>query len=161
MSLEENNDLIEKEGKLSNFVKKTKNIILDHKVISIIIAAVLLFCVIGLPIILSKNSKLTGNDLKAYELIVKYSKDFKDPSSVRVISGYLGKDSYYFVLSAKNGFGARSTEACMIWTYNGKEKLDIIDKTSSLYVKGLFEYTTCFDADKVNAALDKKWKNVT
>ena len=118
---------------------------------------------ISVPIIIN-NNKLSGDDLLAYNLIVENSTQFYDPSSVRIVSGciYYDKEEKstagWFVISAKNGFGARKTEEYFMMLYNNGEKYAVkaetIKSTSNLYYK-----TDELNIDKINKKLDNKWKS--
>ena len=84
-------------------VKKTKIVAV------IVAAAAVLMIVIGA--VYFKNNTLTGDDKVAYELVYQAATNFKNPSSVRLVSGTLGveKDCLFCGISATNGFGARTS----------------------------------------------------
>ncbi len=73
-------------------------------------AAAALLLIIGIFYV--KNNVLFGDDKKAYDMIVEAADNFRNPSSVRLVSGTLGvdKDCLFVGISATNGFGARGTE---------------------------------------------------
>jgi hypothetical protein len=74
-----------------------------------------------------------GEQLKtAYELIYDVAQSFKNPSSVRLVSGTLGvdKDCMFCGISATNGYGARSTSYYFVMDGWALEEEDDI---SSLY----------------------------
>ena len=48
---------------------------------------------------------LTGDNRKAYDLMVKAAEYFKYPSSVQIVSGEVTEDSMFCVIRAKNSFG--------------------------------------------------------
>ena len=48
---------------------------------------------------------LTGDNRKAYDLMVKAADYFKYPSSVQIVSGTVSDDSMFCVIRAKNSFG--------------------------------------------------------
>lgn len=48
---------------------------------------------------------LTGDNRKAYDLMVKAAEYFKYPSSVQIVSGEVSDDSMFCVIRAKNSFG--------------------------------------------------------
>ena len=76
-----------------------------------IIAVIIIALILGAMAI--QGPILTGDDKIAYELILDASKQFKSPSSVRVVSGTVytseGESVVWCGISAINGFGARST----------------------------------------------------
>ena len=114
------------------------------------------------------KTRLKGDDRVVYELIYEASFCFKDPSSVRVQSGHFGydeeEDEYYgwFAISAKNGYGARSTGYYYVGYLDGEIfAADLEDEniySSDLDFRWAKE-TDNFDADAVNEALAQRWKN--
>lgn len=85
---------------------------IPYIIVTIILILVFLFC--GF---FYYNNALWGNDKIAYDLVLLYAHNFKDPTSVRVVSGRAGAGSeendfenYAFLrISAKNGFGGVTT----------------------------------------------------
>jgi uncharacterized membrane protein YvbJ len=81
------------------------------KAIIIIVALV----IITISVVMMFQYALFGTNRIAYDLIVKYAYSFKNPASVRVISGEAGDDNesvdeYAFVcLTATNAYGADVT----------------------------------------------------
>lgn len=80
------------------------------KTITIITVAVLAIVAI-MGFIIIRNNVLFGDDRIAYEMIMDVADNFKDPSSVRLVSGELGvdKDCMFCGISANNGWGNRTT----------------------------------------------------
>lgn len=82
-----------------------------------IIIALVLVIALSFGYIAIDGPILTGDDRIAYELILDASKQFKSPSSVRVVSGTVlnakdskdGESCLWCGISAVNGFGARTT----------------------------------------------------
>lgn len=140
-----------------NFIKK-------NKILTGIIVAVVLLLGIGLPLILNSNDKLAGKDLEVYNLILEASYTFKDPSSVRIISGSITQDGEggFFVLSAKNSWGARTTGRYGIARTDDGEVFAMLEEDSGMTFD---EWTGInkkdeFDIDKVNRALKKYWSEL-
>lgn len=73
-----------------------------------------------------KNNVLFGNDKIAYEFIVEYIFTFKEPSSVRLVSGSVHNSdmpqdpSLYCGISATNGYGGRTTSYYLFSTYTSQ-----------------------------------------
>lgn len=158
-------------AKSLNWIKKDKK----HIAFTIVIIIGFLFLCIGVPIIVTtqtqKEEQLVGDDLLAYNLIVEVSYKFKNPSSVRILSGTVVYDeddmetSGWFVISATNGFGARTTSSYFVGHIDGNVfALDEEDATGS--TSYYFDHSTSFFTDtdslnieKINEALDKKWES--
>lgn len=115
----------------------------------------------------NKEKPLTGNDKIAYDLILNASYNFKDPSSVRVVSGMVTEDAGSFVLSATNGFGARGTKYYLI-TEDVVLNLDDEDDIMNLLLfagnqaklsaaKSACEMRDQLDVKSINKALEKYW----
>lgn len=116
-----------------------------------------------------KNSK----EQKCYELMIDVSYEFKNPSSVRILSGtvnyypdtspdYL---SAYLRLSATNGYGA-TTSGYYFCGYSDDGSLFVYDleeygTDNPMYSSSMSKCKVLddFDIDKVNKMLDKKWGN--
>ena len=77
---------------------------------------VAILLIIGLIFI--NQNVLFGKDKVAYDIIVRASTHFKNPGSIRLVSGELGvqNDCLFCGISATNGFGARSTEYYFIFS---------------------------------------------
>ena len=73
------------------------------------VAAIGIIIMILAGVLISQNM-LFGDDKIAYDLIVNVATKFKNPASVRLVSGSVGtdKDCMFAKISATNGFGARS-----------------------------------------------------
>lgn len=71
-------------------------------VLTVVVTVAVLIALVALI-----SSGLYGNDKLAYELIIEVAAQFKDPSSVRLVSGSFDDGDLRCVLSAKNGYGSR------------------------------------------------------
>ncbi|MBR0439131.1 MAG: hypothetical protein IJK00_08425 [Clostridia bacterium] len=104
---------------------------------------VLAIMILLLGIVLVNGGILTGNDKIAYDLIMNVAPKFKNPASIRLVSGVAGTDKddgekYMFCgISAKNGLGVRSTEYYYI-----NDKGTILEEEP--------DYSFYFDTDKLN-----------
>lgn len=113
----------------------------------------IIFAIVGVlviaGIIFAYNNILFGDDKIAYDIVVNASSQFKDPSSVRLVSGTLSLDKDYLFcgISAKNGFGARSTSYYSI-TPNGY----IIENENP---ESIYKTRDELNIDKINKALDR------
>lgn len=109
--------------------------------------AVIIICVF----IIASNT-LTGDDKVAYDLIMTVADDFKNPSSVRLVSGTLSssKDYLFCGISAENGFGARSMSYYSIGD-------GIIFREDSVY--DIFKKKDGLNFEKINRALSNALKN--
>lgn len=114
------------------------------KIIAIALATIIL--VVGF-VIISQNT-LTGDDKVAYEMVLDTANNFKNPSSVRLISGTVGvdKDCLFAGISATNGWGARSTSYYFIMSGGIIEE----DDPTSLY-----KATDKLNIQKINKKLEK------
>ncbi len=140
-----------------NFIKK-------NKILTGIIVAFILLLGIGLPLIFNSNDELAGKDLEVYNLILEVSYTFNDPSSVRIISGWIAQDGEkgFFVLSAKNLLGVRKTGKYFIARLDDGQVYAMEEEVSGMtYVKstGIYKKNE-FDIDKVNRALKKYWSEL-
>jgi len=115
------------------------------KIIAIALAAILL--VVGF-VVISQNT-LTGDDKVAYEIMLEAANNFKNPSSVRLVSGTVGvdKDCLFAGVSATNGWGARSTSYYYI---SGSGWILEEDDATSLY-----KATDKLHIQKINKKLEK------
>ena len=57
---------------------------------------------------------LVGNDKAVFDLVVNCAENFKNPASVRLVSGSYVDGSLFARISAENGFGAHGTDNYMI-----------------------------------------------
>lgn len=114
------------------------------KTIVIALAAILL--IVG-GVVISQNT-LFGDDKVAYEMVLDAADYFKNPSSVRLVSGSVGvdKDCLFAGISATNGLGARSTS----YYYIDGEGLFEDDDPSSFY-----KDTEKLHIKKINRKLEK------
>ncbi|MGL5540088.1 MAG: hypothetical protein ACRDBX_00485 [Erysipelotrichaceae bacterium] len=73
---------------------------------------ILVFALVGVAFGFGSNKGLSGDDKIAYEIVKNVVYKFKDPASVKFVSGSLGldKDILWCGLSATNGFGATVTQ---------------------------------------------------
>ncbi len=116
---------------------------------------------------------LPEKEQKCYELMLDVSREFKNPSSVRIISGefnfYPNTDPDYcsacLKLSASNGYGA-ITSGYYFVGYEDNGNLFIYDLEYygeyDEYINSLIEEcyeTNSFDVKKVNSALAKYWND--
>ena len=124
---------------------------------------VIILLIVGIKAPVGKANKLTGNDLVAYNLISEVSYEFKNPSSVRLVSGEVFYDDEdgewcgWFGLSATNGYGARTVGYYFVGYLDGEIfALDLEDDdfdTSMKYAKTKDQ----LNVEKINNALEKKW----
>lgn len=121
------------------------------------IIAIAAVCIIAIIIVIAavNANVLMGDDKVAYDLIMDVANDFKDPSSVRLVSGTVGvdKDCLFCGISATNGFGARTTSYYFIME----------DTTDTFIVKqddagSLYKSTSNLNTKKINKALEKSLK---
>lgn len=114
------------------------------RIIAIALAAILL--VVGF-VVISQNT-LTGDDKVAYEMVLDAANNFKNPSSVRLVSGTVGvdKDCLFAGISATNGWGARSTSYYFIM---GGAILEEDNPTS------MYKATDKLNIQKINKKLEK------
>lgn len=126
--------------------------------VSYVLAIVLLWNTVRLS-----NSNLSGDDRVAYDLISEVSYEFKNPSSVRLVSGEVLYDEEdcewcgWFTLSATNGFGATTTGYYFVGYLDGEIfALDLEEHGSSSSIR-YAKTQGALDVEKINKALDKKW----
>ena len=136
----------------------------------------------------NKEESLTAREQAIYQLVLDASYKFKNPSSVRVVSGMVTFDEAnaensdkefsnfelqrgyaidgHFRFTATNSFGATISEYYFcgynddgtIFAYNFDTYKNLVP---TVYVK-MVEWaskTDDFDIDKINAALEKKWNS--
>lgn len=103
----------------------------------------------------SKSTKLSENDLRAYNYILEVCYLAKDPSKVEVISGTAGKSLGVFKVSYNDG---EEIYNVLVNNKDGKYEVEKIhDEVVSMY-SDLIYATDSFDASRVNKALKDKWK---
>lgn len=152
---------VSKESPASKVSKKPR-------VLKKFITAIILIC-LTIGGIFAYNNILWGKDKIAYDLIVEYAPSFKDPSSVRLVSGQAGVDDNnkgfgFLCLSAKNGFGATTTGFYFL-NYLGIDDLE--DENEALKSLGIsqnndYMIELCKKRDqlnikKANRALQREW----
>lgn len=120
---------------------------IDAKTKRIIAIAVAVIVLIVGGIVINQNT-LTGDDKIAYEIILDVANNFKNPSSVRLVSGTLGvdKDCIFAGISATNGWGARTTSYYFI---SDGFALEDDDPTA------LYKATDELNIQKINKKLEK------
>ena len=129
-----------------SFGEKLKG--LSKTVKAIIVAGILVIVAAVLGIIITSNA-LTGDDKVAYELLLNAADNFKNPSSVRIISGSVGvdKDCLFCGISATNGFGNRTTS----YYYISDEGWILEKEDASSFYKS----TVDLNVNKINKKLEK------
>jgi len=139
-----NNAVTQVNDAAKNVVEKVK----ANKKTTIIIAAVIVCMLIGITAAAGLGGGLHGDDKVAYELVLDTAYKFKDPSSVRLVSGTVGvdKDCLFCGISATNGFGARTTQYYFIMGDSILKE----DEPSSLYTD-----TSNLNTEKINKKLEK------
>lgn len=109
LKTETNNQKIDDSVDKSIEVEKTNQKSNKLKLIIGIGLAVVIF----LGVFYLSSNTLDANDKIAYDLIIKHSHKFRDPSSVQLVGGVVGsgdEGNYAFLrLSATNGYGARGS----------------------------------------------------
>lgn len=133
------------------------------KILSIVLCIV---CLLG-TISFAGCNNLSVEEKKLYELILDVSYEFKNPQSVRVVSGtcnyYPDVDenyiSAYLRLSAKNGFGAETSGYyfCGHDSEDGKVFCYDLESYGTSYDIKKCNEREDFDIKKINNALDKYW----
>ena len=92
---------------------------LSSKRLYLMIAGICIIAIIVFAV--AKNNTLSANDKIALEFIEDFAYEFKDPSSVRLVSGTVDFPDdlpcLWCGLSATNGFGARTTSYYFFRTY--------------------------------------------
>ena len=106
---------------------------------------------LGLFFVYSSYSEtLKGDDLAAYNIIIEAAPNFKNPASIRLVSGSVSGGTLFCAITAENGFGGKSTE--YYWIDNGTVyNLEEIGETPSLAEKT----TTMLDIALINKHLSK------
>ena len=137
----------------------------SKKILTILLG---LFIIVGVLILFKylKENSLSETDKQVYELVLGASYQFKNPSSVRIISGSLRNGNGVDLLAAKisltNSYGISVKEYCLIWELDdGGVGMQIIEYDGSQTSKELIKFcnkTTYINANAVNKKLDKHWK---
>ncbi len=117
--------------------------------VKVLIAIVLVAVIVAVGYFIISQNVLFGDDKVAYELILDAAHNFKNPSSVRLVSGTVGvdKDCLFAVLSATNGFGARTTGYYYVtggWIMESENPISI-----------LYNDTKSLNIEKINRMLEK------
>ncbi len=117
----------------------------NNKALIGVVAVILI--IIG--IVFAYNNMLFGDDKIAYDMVIKASSNFKDPSSVRLTSGTLSQDKTYLFcgINAKNSFGARGTS---YYSISSSGSIHESDSPGSLEMSH-----TALNIDKINKALER------
>lgn len=143
---------INQEAQTINATEKTTK--KSSKNVKAIIAVVAIVAIAG-GIFISQNV-LFGKDKGAFDLIMKYSSTFKNPSSIQLISGTylyskLGEgnelDMLNCKISATNGFGGRTSKYYFMSSQLGITSFDTIDDSKS------YDDTTQLNIKKINKKL--------
>jgi len=134
-----------KETKTDN-TEKTKKIGIAIGICAVIIIAI----IIGV----ASSQTLSGDDKIAYDILVEAAQSFKDPSSVRLVSGSLSLSGNRYStlrceLSATNSFGARVTSFYNISNISG------ISVRETDFPDSDHKDKTSLNIDKINNALAK------
>lgn len=119
------------------------------KTVKIIIVAGFIAIVAAVISIIVLSNILTGDDKVAYELLLEAADNFKNPSSVRIVSGSVGvdKDCLFCGISATNGFGNRTTSYCYI-----SDEGWILEKEDA---SSFYKSTNDLNVNKINKKLEK------
>ncbi len=126
--------------------KKTPSI----RISKALIAGICVVAVILLAIFINMNT-LSGSDKVAYDLMVKAAKNFKFPSTVKLVNGTVVEDTMFANISAENALGVRSTSCYFI----GKEGY-ILESNSSACLGSDYDP---LHIDKINKKLSKELKD--
>ncbi len=124
---------------------------------------VIILTIVGINFAQTEKAGLSGDDLAAYNLLTEVSYEFKNPTSVRLVSGKVFYDEEeaewcgWFAISATNGFGARTVGYYFVGYLDGEIfALDLEENGSSTSI-GHAKTRDELDVDSINKALDKKW----
>lgn len=128
-------------------MKKTAKILVLFLVLTVC-AAALCAC--------SPESGLKGDNLTAYNYLNDAKWYFKDPSSVRLVSGTVTDEAFFCRISATNGFGARTSSYYIIWD-DGRiwDEDDLKGYGFSIYSFASQFSGRSLDIEKINKALEK------
>ena len=151
----------------STQIYKLKHLLVQKKLnpYLIIIAYILIIALIIFSMSIDvENVGMTDDEVAAYELIKEGAYDFKNPSSVRLVSGSVfydeadGEYSGWFALSATNGYGATTVGYYFIGYLDGEIfVLDLEEHGNSSSIS-LAKTRDELDVDKINKKLEKAWK---
>lgn len=172
-----NNSVQETTKSTSSATKKSKEKKRKPR-IPVIVIFILIIVSISVGVKYTFDNVLFGMDKCAYKLLLEASYEFKNPSSLRIVSGSFDETLYsngvewlYARTSATNGFGAPVSGYYMIWyDSDGEFHLDDIEDQMELFSKlGIedelskleLEYCVVTDQlniNKINKMLEKRWK---
>ena len=115
------------------------------------IIALLIVCFLGIFFVNSAQSEvLKGDDLAAYNILIEAAPNFKNPASIRLVSGSVSGGALFCAITGENSFGVSSTE--YYWIYNGNVyNLEEIGETPSIAEKT----TTMLNIPLINKHLAK------
>ena len=108
--------------------------------------------VIVVFIVIDRN-QLKGDDLNAFGMVYMAAEYFKDPTSVRLVSGTFSESGWgrylYCGISATNGFGARTTSYYLLYLDNG------INIATEENPSSIYKATDQLNIVKINKKLEK------
>ncbi len=145
-----------------SFLNLMKKIYASNKKLVIFIGIIVAI----LLIVSISGNVLFGDDKIAYDMVLEASDHFKDPSSVRLVWGYIDSDrDGAFDISANNSWGARGTNKYCIGTDDDGEiyvwEADAGELAENLYdlikLNSKIDNNQGVNVDKINKALDRKW----
>lgn len=95
---------------------------------------------------------LVGDDKAVYDIMTSYAGNFKNPASVRIISGTYDDGDLFARISAENGFGAYTTENYMVSdNYCCADNSGLADS--------VYKNSADFHTSPINHALARKFAN--
>ncbi len=106
--------------------------------------------------IVSQMNSLSGKDKQVYNITIKCADEyFKDPSSLRLVSGSLSSSGklLYCKARAKNSFGAYVSNYYEFYLDGYVREISDSQTISNLYTS-----SSDFNIEKVNAAIEKHYK---
>lgn len=111
----------------------------------------------------SGKSSFNVDELFVFESVIEKSKDYKDPSSVRILGleKLLGDSDFRAIqLQGENSFGANKNSYYFLYQYSNDEyrKGDFLELPSEFDVKIEFEDEN-IDIGKINKAIKKHWED--
>ncbi len=115
----------------------------------------------------SAYDKLGEKEKRVFDVVLEFSYDFKNPSSVKVVSGDFEEEVNFtacFRIQAQNGFGSTTSGYYMIiGNKSGIDSyIDLEDDSlpSASYIYGMQRALTTdnFDYSAVNNALNEYWE---
>lgn len=136
---------------LTNVAKKVLEKLKGVPKKQLTIGVVTIIVIIAAISVINANT-LSGEDKIAYNLTLEAAQNFKDPSSVRLVSAEVDGGNLYCKLSATNSYGARGTEYYKI-TSTGS-----ITKITSSALMAMLDRGSSINIEKVNKALEKALK---